>query len=371
MTWDHRKYGTALDPVRQSDLSDLAGKYGCPAKFARRKRAAEQVRKSVPWRMAFGTAVHGAMEMALDETMPDGAQLGAVYDHALRNVDGGLPVDWYDQDPAPVRDQGITMIRGALADLERRGVKPVESEAQFTASLAGYAKTGTIDLIYRRPIADVGIGFLDWKTGQMKPSQIDLDYGYQLGMYAHAVEFGDFDPFEESDGNPSYGEAPEEIAIVHLRDYLPYAKRTTITIDRPEELTWCREMASSQFNPFPLLRIGDRVEIEPLDQPPPKLKKDGTPYARPKRKGQPPRCTLRSGQRGPGWYFAKPRTRASLDRLSVSLSTIVGTVRLGRFYESIGEGCARCPFKDACLNDAPAPDREEQRKMNELLRGVE
>ena len=37
--WDPKRYGTKDDPVRQSDLNEVAGQYGCSKRFKLRKQA--------------------------------------------------------------------------------------------------------------------------------------------------------------------------------------------------------------------------------------------------------------------------------------------------------------------------------------------
>jgi hypothetical protein len=74
--------------------------------------------------------------------------------------------------------------------------------------------------------------------------------------------------------------------------------------------------------------------------------------------------------RGPGWYAAK-RAADDIDRLRVSLRTIVGTVRMGRKLEQIGEQCARCPFRGPCFGEGGGPSAEEAKQIELALEGIE
>ena len=40
------------------------------------------------------------------------------------------------------------------------------------------------------------LSFADWKTGAQRPHQIDLDHGWQSGIYSGALRSGYFVPFD-------------------------------------------------------------------------------------------------------------------------------------------------------------------------------
>lgn len=405
MPWNHRAYASASDPARQSDLSDVASPYGCSRRFHYRKT--EQAdgtrlpRERAFWKAVHGTVIHRLIERALAPAVwaklrehgeravrsrSFAARLEQLYVEELPVAAEGLPVDWGTDDPEAARDQACVMVRELLLDLLERMERPLAVEAPFLAEIESgrqggrrgrgeperYHLQGTIDLAYE-PLGCPGeVALTDWKSGKMRAHPVVLAHGYQVAMYAHAVEHGRLWPGTEQER--VLGVFPSAVHIVHLRDYLPYAKRTTFTLDRPEEVAWARELAAAHGlldgigGPERLSR-GARVEIEPSTTPPPKIKKDGTPYKRPKR-ANPPLVTLKYDRRGPAWYAA-PRTPEDVARLKVSLASIVGTVRLGRFYESIGEGCDRCAFKGPCLTEGHQVARDEMTAINRALSRVD
>lgn len=403
MPWNHRAYATAEDPARQSDLNDIASPHGCSRRFQFRKN--EQVdgtvvqRDSARWKMVHGSAIHRMIERALAphawQVLKDNGRravrhpklferLRAIYGEEVVAAAEGLPIDWADQDPADAAEQAATMVRELLFDLLERIERPLAVEAPFICEIDGYFTSGTIDLVYEPRGKPGEVGYTDWKSGLMRMHPMVLAHGYQVGIYATAVEHGVFFP-DAPEGDERremrFGKFPSEIFIVHLRELLPYAKRTTFTLERDEEVEWVRRAmrfessVARPSNGVTLTHLVDRVgpgtlvEVEPSSTPPPKLKKDGTPYKRRARKRE-PLVILQSDRRGPAWYAA-PRTADDVARLKVSLASIVGTVRLGRFYESIGEQCGRCPFRGPCLTDGHEVDRAEMTAVNRALAGVE
>lgn len=378
MGWNHKTYGTAVDPIRQSDLNDVASPHGCSVRFRNRKtEQADGVkleRTCARWATVNGSAIHETIRRALapgpwaklqsnaraidSEAFRD--RLGAVYDEELERDAAGLPIEWDGENPANVRWKAIVMLREVLRDLLVRIERPLAIEAPFRSEINGYHTEGTVDLLYEPKGRPGAVGLVDWKSGSQRIAPIILAHGYQGALYAHAVEHGVFWP-----GTPDerrFGVFPSEIHFVHLRDLLPYEKRTAFTLERPEEIEWCSELAGRQ------LARGAVVEIEPLDAPPPRTKKNGQPYKERARKRRID-ARFKSGRRGPAWYAA-PRTPEDVARLRVSIASIVGTVRLGRFYESIGEPCERCPFRLPCLNQGYV-DRDAVRLIDRTLAGVD
>jgi hypothetical protein len=70
--------------------------------------------------------------------------------------------------------------------------------------------------------------------------------------------------------------------------------------------------------------------------------------------------------RGPAWLPVN-REETEVPRLKHRLRTVVGTVRMGRFLDLVGERCNRCPFKLQCLNDGYAPQGEELQKLTQAF----
>lgn len=391
-TWRHQSYGSEEDPIRQSDLSDLAGDYGCAKRFEFRKRAeaegiAAQFERAAG-KTVKGTAVHETLKAYLSGAhgvrvlageVPRPEAVRAVYDRELQKAattsDGRLlPIEWYGDDPEKMAAECVTMVHGVLADMPARASKIVAVEAPFLAQIGKYWLKGTIDVAYRPRAAPETLGLLDWKTGEQRLSQIILDHGYQTGIYAHALHTGVLFPNDE---NRAFAPAafPSEIFIVHLRDYLPYTKRQSKTIDRPEEVEFfgypkgtkiqveCPGAAAEEDEEAP--SIDELIEASSLGSKAHGKKKP--------RKKAPRRCTdplVVRGRRGPGWYAAR-RHEEDVARLAVSIRNIVSTVRLGRFVEFIGEPCVRCPFKATCLTEGYGPDKEEAREIEQALKGVE
>ncbi len=405
MTWDHRQYASADDPARQSDLNDIASPHGCSKRFYFRKseeadgRVVE--RHSAPWRRVNGSAIHKLIERTLaphvwsklaaggEELIRQPrffARLQELYPEALEDAAEGLAVDWGRDNPDAVRDDACTMVREVLVDLLGRIERPLAVEAPFRVAVRGqrdrdYHLQGTIDLVYEPKGLPGQVGFLDWKSGQLRMHPIVLAHGYQAAIYAHAVELGTFWPGTERE--VSFGQFPSEIWIVHLRELLPYAKRTTFTLERTEEVEW---VAAAVRGELPSVRAdvadereadrvlahlgpGSRVEVEPTTAPPPRTKKNGEPY-KSRARSKPPLVKLIGDRRGPAWYAAH-RSPDDVARLRVSLDNIVGTVRLGRFFESIGDQCGRCAFRSICLNEGHEVDRSEMTQVNRALAGVE
>lgn len=339
--WDHRSYGTRADPVRQSDLFDLAGSYGCAQRFAFRKRAAvdpsARVTERVSWKPALGNARHETIRRYLTDpaqrvlrgTMPSLDALEECVRAELQRAADGLPVEWYDDDPAKELRDAAVMIGGLLADLPSRVAEIVFCEAPFLAEIdsgtkgASYWLVGTVDFVYRDHAGALVLA--DFKSGAQRLHQIILDHGYQFGIYAHALERGVFLPGTEHERQVAA--FPDALFVVHLRDYLPYQKKTSKTVERPEEVEFF-----------------------------------GTARGR--------KVTLEAGQRrGPAWYRAR-RSPEDVARLRHSIRNIVSTVRLGRFVEAIDEHCVRCDFRDRCLS-AGHVDDTLARDLEKSLRGLD
>lgn len=365
MVWDHRQYGSASDPIRQSDLNSIASSYSCSKRFAFEKEAsasgADREQRVAYGARVVGSAVHNVIDRVLAKYAPeDGLPEVPAVEHVERALrqeidreSGGLDIVWgKGKDIEKEVADGVTMVTAALERLRHDAAEILLHESAFAVQVdAGRGKdpywvTGTVDLIYRA--RDGRLVLADWKTGQRVSSQLVLDHGYQLGLYAHALAEGVFFPaysreaVEEaiSVGGRAWdraveiegrriGSYPDELYLVFLRDHLLYSRKSTKTVTRPEEAE------------FWGVQIGDKVTNE---------------------KGAP---------KGPAWYRAR-RSEADIARLKVSLQTIVGTVRLGRFVEHIGDDtCGKCRFKDVCLNQGYEASGDERRELDKALRGLD
>lgn len=330
--WDHRAFGTEADPVRQSALNAISSQMGCAKRYAY-ERHAEAAGGRTPdrahWKPTLGTAVHAVIERGLTRTWPqlvgmfgpdaprpEGAPPGwapralvervdEVLREELEKARGGLELYWHDADPGDEMRAAVAMVVGALRTTVERAESIVGVEVPWTAQIDAYHLAGTMDLIYRRR-GDGAACIADWKTGERRLHPVLLDHGYQVGTYAYALEHGVLWPGTER--ATTLGAPPAEIHIAHLRDFVPYVKRTKTA--KPGDL------------------------------------------------------------RGPGWYASR-RTPSDVARLRVSLKTVVGTVRMGRFLEQLGEQCARCSFRTDCLTAGHELDRAEGRALERALEGID
>lgn len=356
--WDHRQYGTESDPFRQSDLNQLTSSFGCGRRmqFNKEADANEDKRKT---ERAFGgrvigTATHGVIARVLwsapDKILRGGRMKEPTLRSALREeIDvaaEGLPIEWGKKKEKAELDAAFEMIRGALETLPEYAKSIELVEAPFTVEVPSKMRKkahgrGTIDLVFRGH--DDALWFSDWKTGAQRADQITLDHGYQVAMYSTALQFGKFEdprlssPIEHvriagieaakkrggALGSFAFGERPAGAYIVHLRDFVGYSRKGKRKLSALDE-GW-RGMSA-----------GDVYAYE---------------------KGDP---------RGRGWYASR-RTPIDDARFALSVSTVVGTVRLGRFVEMIGEGCRRCPYKGPCLTDGAGFAADEMKEVNAAL----
>lgn len=367
--WDCRAYGSPNDPVRQSDLNDIASMFGCSKRFQLRKEA-EAKGEDLEWESTgaercIGTATHETLKLYLTDKagdrvlageLPSLEALSTVFGREFEKATEGLPVNWKKKSPDAERKAALVMVQRVLRDVAARARAILLCEAPFVADVdAGdkqYTLTGTVDLVFRSK--EGALVLCDWKSGTDVP-QIVLDHGYQLGIYAHALAFGTF--FPGTDREKRIEQWPAELYIVQLRDYVPYAKATARVIDRPEE---------AEYFGVPK---GTRVEVaRPGSRKPPRLKKNGEPYKERARK--PGTVVLENEQRGPAWYRST-RTPEDVARLRHSLRKIVSGVRLGVLYENIGQPCMKCAFKSRCLADGHELRGEERNAAEGALKGLD
>ena len=283
----------------------------------------------------------------------------------------------------------VAMLTGSMADMRNHIGEVVAAECGFVFHVDGIWLTGAVDLIYRAPgssrlsLGDWKTGAqrphqieLDhsWQAGiyaeAMKhgyfvryenveardgeehrdalervcgeiavawqatiDAQVELDsYGAHdhpsnLVTSRNALKLmqGELDKVLDAHGAERFGEFPERIRYVHLRDYIPYTRKGSRMLERPEELEWAGLKAPAK-SPF---EKGDA--------------------------------------RGPAWYRVN-RSEADAPRLRHLLKAIVGWVRFGRFPAAPGEMCSRCRFREPCLLDGYKPIGEERRKLDQATR---
>lgn len=412
MPWNYRQYGSATDPIHKSHLNAIVGEYGCPKQFryAQDARvdggdAAADERETISGRAAAGTAAHETIARALGN-MDMRAHLLRGGTIARQRVDfafceelkreiGARTVQWYGKDEdnadAVVHDR-VTMIHGLLNDLHKH-VHSIELiEPGFIARHGGFWLSGHIDLVYR-PVSDpAALALADWKTGKVKPSTIDLDHGFEAGVYSTAVRQGYFLPREQiqiitvadgggtaatigshtaqhasryiaernaleaalialahrldpmSDADISgldpmlqlisgldvrtLGSFPSEIYCVHLGDYVPYGKSGTKAVKRAEDIKWHGYETAQKAHRY---MAGDL--------------------------------------RGPAWLPVQLH-EYDLPRLGARLKNIVGMIRMGRFIDQVGDRCQHCSYRSDCLTAGYAPVGGERKQLERSLRMV-
>lgn len=377
MPWNFREFGTLRDPIHKSHLNDLTGEYGClkRVRYDKDQVAEGMSRESeteCSGRMTAGTATHETVARAASNpTVREQLLAGThkvtaerctnVYREEFDRVVGGRAVRWYDEDPEKLTEKRGAMIAGVLNDLHAH-VKSIRFlEAGFVVRIGQYYCSGHVDLIYE-PLRNPGtLALADWKTGAQRPSQMELDHSWESGIYSAAMKSGLWIAREhvelpldapdkynrervaledeliraavlyETNGEilphvQILGEFPSDIRYVHLPDYVPYEKATKKNLARPEELEF-----------FKMERPGDRKFVA-------------------------------GDRRGPAWYQVR-RRETDIPRLESLLRNLIGTVRMGRFFESVGEKCTRCPHREACLNSGYG--LRDASKLNRALDKVE
>lgn len=360
MAWDYRRFGTAADPIRQSALGAFASQDGCGRRYRYERDAEvagiERERQTAHWRPTIGTAVHAVIERALcrepmvsavlEGRLPSPQRVDVVLGEELERAAEGRPIDWADASEHLERVTGRWMVLGALRTVSERAQRIVAVEAPFLVELDGYTMSGTIDLAYEPRGVEAGsaIAMADWKTGERKPHQVVLDHGYQTSIYSHALARGVLWPGTERETR--LGLHPEAIHIVHLRSYANHERTRAVLSAVRESSDTSKELAVR------VARLGWPVSTHAIAGALRALAEDG--LVTKKRVGKDTIWSATETDREPAadaiWLESRRRPD-DVARLRVSLKTIVGTVRMGRFGEQLGEQCGRCPFRRECLGD--------------------
>jgi hypothetical protein len=406
MPWNYRQYASATDPVHKSHLNSITGDYGCPAQFRysmddRAERGIDyaEERETVPAKAACGTAAHETIARALSSQamrvhlLAGGSvqrgTIAKVFDEELQRECGGRELLWFDKDAAEIVADRVSMICGVLNTLHRYAAEIVLVEPGFVAKLDDYWLSGHLDLVFRPRSNPRAIAIADWKTGEHKPHVIELAHGWEGGLYSAAVKLGVFLPREqlkvtaEPDGKTTvsvghhtvshasryiaertvleramidlaqlmeagdvppdaapnklgltvvgFGDFPVEIWHVHAHDFVPYRKAGRKAVKRPEDLAWYGYETAQRAHAY---SAGE--------------------------------------QRGPGW-LPVGLTEHDLPRLGHRLRAVVGSIRMGRFLDQVGERCSRCPYSRQCLTTgyAPRTGGTEERGLRAALRQLD
>src|SRR5699024_10882013 len=127
-SWNYRTYGTRQDPIRQSDLSDIASSYSCPKRFAYRKEEEASgaiISRKRSWGAAcIGTAVHETIAAYLDPhgtasarvvagEMPSFEAVTSVLERELDKASEGLPIEWKKRSQEAEIKDAAHMVLGA------------------------------------------------------------------------------------------------------------------------------------------------------------------------------------------------------------------------------------------------------------------
>lgn len=398
MPWDYRRYGSATDPIHKSHLNDLTGDWGCPTRFrfARDEQARQgpgyDLTRPVRGDAACGTAAHETIARALNNPPvrdrilqgPGALTVGEirrVFVHELDREIGPRAVEWRDDSRDAMVADRVAMIAGLFDELHEHVGKVLLVEPAFVARVGSYWLQGHIDLVYRPRDNPTGIGIADWKTGATRPDPVELDHGWEAGVYSSALHTGWFLPrealdltFDDDRGvwvashgmysvpHPSkyiaervcaervmthvasvteldkavasvpelcrFDRWPDEIRHVHLADYVPYKRAGKKQIERAEDLAFYNR-------PHPC-----KVDYVAGDQ------------------------------RGPAWFRVR-LTEHDVPRVEHRLRNIVGMVRMGRFIDQIGDRCKRCPYAKDCLNTGYGARGDEARDIERALKGVD
>lgn len=381
-SWKYKLFGTSADPIRQSALMSFASQDGCAKRYKleRDAEARGEVRDASPtiaYHPVLGTAVHETIRRALShESMveavlagrvPSHERIDAVISEEIERAREGRTVDWREASESLERISARWMVLGALRSVHEKAVRIIGVEVPFVVEVDGYTATGTIDLLYEPRDAEPGVravAMADWKTGGRPLPKVLLDRGYQIGIYAEAIERGRLWP-----GTPretSLGVSPRDIHIVHLRAYAQH-ERTAAVLDAVRSTT-----ATADELTVIVARRGWQVSKASVAGTLRGLANRGLVVKR--RDGKQvvwmPTSSIEPLRSSEVWY-ASQRQPGDSARLRVSLRTIVGTVRMGRFVESYGEQCARCPFRHECAGEGYGPDKATARDIEDVLDGVD
>lgn len=391
MAWDYRRYGSAGDPIHKSHLNTVTGEYGCLRKFRYQQDEAatnsQTGRRVAHGKAACGTAAHETIARAL--TNPEAcaailsgrahwthAQISKVFQDCLDVEVGDRELDWGKHKPATVQGDCVAMLLGLFARMHEYVAAVEQVESAFVVRLGDMWLAGHVDLVYRPKHNPALLALADWKTGAQRPDPIELDHGWEAGVYAAAVKHGTFlpraavtmtstpDGWQASThlaaaqhasryraermaleatltqialgvtlnefaalGLCAYGEFPAEIYHVHLADYVPYKR------DAEREIT----------------RVDDLKHFG-LDRP--------------------AKVKFRVGElHGPAWLAVK-QTEHDIPRLTHRLRTVVGTIRMGRFIDMISARCNQCPYRVDCLNHGYQPVGDERRALADVMRDL-
>ena len=383
MAWNPRRFGTVDFPIHKSSLNTITGEYGCPKRFDYEMRAAhggepreQKDRGIISASLACGSAVHETLARALSN--PDvraavlagpnavnRARVRSTFWEELDREVGTRQLEWGDTD----EDDYIDMVHGALDELHKHAADIVLIEAGFTLALDGMYFAGHTDLIYRPRAAPQTLALADWKTGKTKPDPIELNHGWESGIYSAAMRYGTFLGREHVsfETAPDGGWTATCLGRSVTRATHWQAERDALEAGLDELARGQTFPHTVQFNEFPLeirhVHLRDYIPYRKAGKKQIKRAEDLVHYQR----QEPSTVTFMAGERrGPAWLPVR-RDEREVPRLKHRLRTVVGTVRMNRFLDLVGERCNRCPFKTQCLNDGYGPNADELQQLTQAF----
>jgi len=407
--WNWQRWGRATDLIHQSDLNGLVGKFACLEQFRRKKQERSEIGPRVyeksGGKLTSGNAVHAVLHRILSSPPAVEAMLAPeqhfargtlerAFDEEFEKYRAGREVDWYKVDADNWRRDCVSMLEGVLETMREHVGEVVAVEAGFVYSINGAWLTGACDIIYRPP-GEASLALADWKTGKQKPHQIELDHGWQSGIYSGAMRHGYFVRFEniEAHEGEEHRDALErvcgELAVAWqgLMDATEAASVAELDADSTGE-----EIAAASRDEHAardeLERVVAEHHAERFEEYPSRIRyvclQDFIPY---QRKGsrllqrpeelawaglpEPAKSAYEKGdRRGPGWYRVN-RSEADHVRLSHLLRAVVSWIRFGRFPAAPGEMCSRCRFREPCLLDGYKPIGEERKALEKIMRTLD
>lgn len=418
MPWPYQKYGTTPDPVHKSHLNELTGEYGCPRRFRYQRDAehaeahggaARELKATLNCHLACGTAAHETVARALSNPrvrdhlllVPGAAlpeldardklesRVRATFSHELRAAADGREIDWGTEDAESMISERVDMIVGTLGTLCRYASKVLAVEPGFIVELEGVVYSGHIDLVFEPRENFAGVGIADWKTGKSKPDPLELAHGWEAGIYSAACELGVFLPREavkldkHPDGTWS-GTVYFTTPGLH-DDGVPRAVPVTVTrpskwqaerdgLETALQYLWTHEPSgvthadAFRLNQYPThvyhVHMRDFVPYQKAGDKQAKRPEDLEYY----RLDRPGKVKYVAGDlRGPGWLPVALHAN-DVARLAYRARNVVGTVRMGRFFDLVREHCNRCPYKQDCLTGGYAPRGDELTALQDTLK---
>lgn len=317
MTW-WRTYGTEAMPIRQSALNSVASQNGCAKRFfyeTEAELAGAHREQRTHWKPTLGTAVHSVIERALTNPTARDAILAGRLPSATKVLDAVV--------------EELERAAGGQA-IEWMDANPGNERAAAMHMILGALRT-TAERA-RRIVA------------------CEAPFVAELGGY-HLT--GTIDLIFE----PRDARAPGEVAFADWKT--GERKLAQVVIDHGYQVAmYSHAIAAGTF--WPGTERETRIGVAPSAAYIAHLR-DFVPYVRGPKTGK---------LRGPGWYPAR-RSPDDVTRLAVSLRTIVGTIRMGRRLEQIGEQCGRCPFRGPCFGEGSGPSAQEQRQVELALAGLD